>query len=445
MALTGRTALLAAVAALVLLFLPGWGFFLCLNLFLLLLVSIDLALAGSVRGLRLSRQGGTRGRQGEDLEVALVLTNGGTRTVRATVRDAWPPSAGASPRTHRAVIPRGETRRVVTVLRPSRRGDRRPERITVRSLGPLGLAGRQGRHAVPWQVRVLPPFGSRRFLPERLARLREVEGQVAVRGAGRGTELDGLRSYVPGDDARAVDWRATARRGVTAAVASGAPVTGVDGGLMVRTYRPERDRRIVLCLDTGRTAAARVGDAPRLDAALDAGLLLAALAERAGDTVDLLAYDAVLRADVRGGHGPLLPRLVDVMALLEPQLVESDPAVLVGAVLRRVRRRALVVIFTELNAAALEEGLFPALPALTSRHAVVVAAVTDPETELLARGRGTAAAVYAAAAAEKARTGRRRVATELSRRGVTVVDASATTFAPAVADTYLALKASGRL
>jgi uncharacterized protein (DUF58 family) len=440
MALTGRAPALAAVLALIALAFPGWEpFFLGYGLLFCAIVA-DVVLAGSVRRLMLDREGATRGRLCEPAEVTLVLTNAGRRRARCLVRDAWPPSAGSRPRTQRTAIPPGETRRLVTTLVPDRRGDRTPAPVTIRSIGPLGLAARQGRRLAPWQLRVLPRFDSRRHLPEKLSRLRVLEGTVAVRGAGQGTEVDSLRSYVPGDDARAVDWRATARRGFGAA-----PSAIPGGGLIVRTYRPERDRRVVLCLDIGRTAAARLGDGTRLDAALDAGLLLAALAERAGDTVDLLAYDAQLRADVRGGHGTLLPRLVDVMAGLEPELVEADPTVLIATVLRRVRHRALVVLLTDLNAPALEESLLPALASLTRRHTVVVAAVGDPDVELLATGRGSADAVHGAAAAERARTSRRRIGGELSRRGVFVVDAPADTFAPAVADAYLNLKAAGRL
>ena len=158
-------------------------------------------------------------------------------------------------------------------------------------------------------MRVQPAFASRRFLPERLSRLRTLDGLMAARARGQGTEFDSLRDYVAGDDVRSIDWRATARR----------------SEVVVRTWRPERDRQVLLVLDTGRTSAGRVGDTPRLDAALDAALLLSALASRAGDRVDLLAVDRVPRAAVEGaGRDELLSRLVDAMALLEPALVESD-------------------------------------------------------------------------------------------------------------------------
>jgi uncharacterized protein (DUF58 family) len=319
---------------------------------------------------------------------------------------------------------------LTTTLRPTRRGDRTPDRVTLRMLGPLGVAARQVSRPVPWRVRVQAPFASRRFLPEKLDKLRQLDGLVLARTRGQGTEFDSLREFVTGDDARSIDWRATARR----------------SDVVVRTWRPERDRRLLLVLDCGRTSAGRVGDVPRLDAALDAALLLAALASRAGDRVDLLAVDRTVRAAVEGARaGELLSRLTDALALVEPALVETDGRRLVSEVLRRSRRRSLVVLFTALDAAALQEGLLPHLGSLTARHTVLLASVADPRLEELARGREDPQAVYGAAAAAHALAERTRLSAELRRRGVEIVDAPLTTFAPAVADAYLALKAAGRL
>jgi uncharacterized protein (DUF58 family) len=428
MAITGRTALVAAVG--VLLAPLGVVWLWALLGVLAVGVAVDVALAGRITDLRLARSGGTSTRLGQPVEVTLTVVNGGSRRVRGVLRDAWLPSAGASPRTQPLDIPRGERRRLVTTLTPTRRGDRTTAHVTVRALGPFGLAGRQRRHQVPWSVRVLPPFTSRKFLPEKLARLRELDGAVVLNRRGQGTEFDSLREYVDGDDVRSIDWRATARR----------------GEVVVRTWRPERDRRLVCVLDTGRTSAARVGDTPRLDAALDACLLLAAVAARAGDRVDLLAADSVVRASVEGAtRNEVLPRLVQAMAPLEPALVESDAQLVVAEVLRRERKRALVVLFTSLDAEPVEQGLLPVLGALTARHTVVLAAVGDPRIGELAGRRGDAEAVYDAAAAERALAERRRVMAGLRRRGVLLVDAPADTFASAVADEYLSLKAAGRL
>lgn len=436
MALTGRTALLAALGALVVgLLLPSWTGIGLVTGIVLLGVLVDLVLAAPVRTLRLGRGGDTAVRLGEPASVELTVTNPSGRLLRARVRDAWAPSAWR-PGTDRAAsrhtmdVPGGERRRAVTLLTPTRRGDHHAHKVTIRSLGPLGLAGRQGSHLLPWTVRALPPFTSRKHLPSRLARLRELDGRTSLLTRGQGTEFDSLREYLPGDDVRSIDWRASARRHTVA----------------VRTWRPERDRHILIVLDTGRTSAGRVGDAPRLDAALDAALLLAALATRAGDRVDLLAHDTRKRISVVGSSpGEILPAFTNAMALLEPALHETDMRSLVSTSLKMAPHRSLVVLLTGLDAAPVEDGLRPLLPLLTKRHEVVIASVADPQLDVMAAGRGTLEAVYGAAAAEQTRADRRTTADRLSRHGVTVLDAPPAQIAPALADAYLALKAAGRL
>ncbi|MGO4631688.1 DUF58 domain-containing protein [Streptomyces sp. 2RAF24] len=431
MALTGRTALLAALGSLpVGILAPSWAGMLAVNAPLSLAILCDYALAAPVRTLQFTRSGDTSVRLGDGADVQLTVTNRSRRRLRAQLRDAWPPSSAQTPARQQLTVPAGERRRFATTLRPSRRGDHRAERVTVRSFGPLGLAARQGNHEVPWTVRVLPPFASRKHLPSRLARLRELDGRTSVLTRGEGTEFDSLREYVPGDDVRSIDWRATARRTTVA----------------VRTWRPERDRHILVVLDTGRTAAGRVGDIPRLDASMDAALLLTALASRAGDRVDLLAYDRRLRAQVQGrSASDVLPAVVDALAPLEAELVETDARGLAATALARAPRRSLIVLLTGLEAAPVEEGLLPVLPQLTQRHTVLVASVADPHIARMAAARGTLDGVYEAAAATQAQSQRLRTAEQLQRHGVTVVDATPDNLAPALADAYLALKAAGRL
>jgi uncharacterized protein (DUF58 family) len=396
---------------------------------LVILVVADLAFAGRIAGLRLIREPSAPVRLREAGETVLTIANTGRRRVRATVRDAWVPSAGAQPAHQRVVIPPGERRRIVTALVPTRRGERRTGRVTIRSFGPLGVAARQRQIAAPGSVQVLPAFASRRFLPEKLSRLRQIDGAVLVRQRGQGTEFDALRTYVIGDDVRAIDWRATAR----------------SRDVVVRTWRPERDRHIVLAIDTGRSSAARLGDEPRLDAALDASLLLGALAARAGDRVALVAADTTVRARLGLASGrDVLPRLVAALAPLEPALVETDPQLLAAEVLRQVSKRSLVVLFSSLDTAT-DTGLLPAARALSARHEVIVASASDPALTRLAAAHSSAVDVYVAAAAELATARRAAVVEQLGALGAHVVEAQADVFASKVADMYLDLKAAGRL
>jgi uncharacterized protein (DUF58 family) len=426
-ALTGRLVVLAVLGLL----LAAWSGAAVLVFAALLvgLVVVDLLLAARIADLRLSRDPSGSVRLGESGRTVLRIDNAGRRRLRALVRDAWVPSAGVWPRRQSVDVGPGARSTVVSALRPTRRGHRPAVTVTIRSFGPVGVAARQRRVPVPGSLTVLPGFGSRRFLPEKLSRLRQIDGAVLVRHRGQGSEFDSLRSYVLGDDVRAIDWRATAR----------------SRDVVVRTWRPERDRHIVLAVDTGRTSAARLGDEPRLDAALDACLLLGAVGARAGERVALVAADTAVRARLGLTAGrDVLPKLVTALTPIEPALVETDPQLLAAEVLRQVSKRSLVVLFSALDTAA-DTGLLPAARVLAARHELVVASVADPSVGALAAARADSADVYTAAAAELAGAARRAVTDQLGKLGAHVVDAPADVFASHVADAYLNLKAAGRL
>ncbi|WP_105035845.1 DUF58 domain-containing protein [Cryobacterium aureum] len=435
MTLSGRFVLLLALGAVpIVLFGPSSGQATGVLALWVLLVcvlgGIDLALAASPRAVTVERMLPSRVRLGESVTSELYLTNTGRRRLNAVVRDAWQPSAGAGQNRSRVVIPRGERRLVSLTLTPFRRGERRVEQVTVRSPGPLGLWNRQATLNAPGRIRVLPPFHARKHLPSRIARLKELDGRTSVMVRGQGTEFDSLREYVRGDDVRSIDWRATARR----------------NDVMVRTWRPERDRRVVILLDTGRTSAARVDNEPRLDTAYEAALLLAALTSVAGDRVDFLAFDRRVRGRVQGASGAaLLSQMVDSMALIDPELIEMDWAAVPGQVRSITSQHALVVVLTSIDAAGASTGLLSVLPQLTKRHTVVVASVLDPATVLAAATRGGRDEIYRAASAERALLDVARVSAAIRQLGADVVTASPAQLPPALADRYIALKAAGRL
>lgn len=432
MALSGRAAAVAAIAVVVVIATRTTAAVVAIDGLLLAAIVADAILAVPVKALHMHRTGDTRIRLGETATVTTTIVNTGRRTLNAQVRDAWPPSAtvipaGGTLARHAIRVRSGGQARITTTLAPQRHGDCRADRVTVRSFGPMGLAGRQSGQRLDWSVRALPPFQSRKHLPGKLAQLRELDGQHKAARRGQGSEFDSLREYVIGDDVRSIDWRSTARR----------------GDVLVRTWRPERDRRVVIVLDTGRTSAGRVGGYPRLDASMDAVQLLTALASQAGDRVDLIAADQRVRARVLAPpRTSALAAVTDAMATCEPELTESDGRLLATTVLTHARRRCLVVLLTDLNPAVT---LLPEFRAVAARHELLVGAVTDPRVAELAAGRGSAAAVYAAAAAARSLSQRHGVSAQLTRLGVTVVDAPPARLAPALADAYLALKGAGRL
>ncbi|MHC3000525.1 DUF58 domain-containing protein [Microbacterium sp. HJ5] len=433
MYLTGRLPLLVALGAVpvVLLSTAGVDAWLAAAGWVVLcavLALTDAAVAPDPRALRIERRVPRRVLLGEPAVAEIGLRNDGARTIRGRLRDAWQPTAGAPADRIPLSIPPGERRMFAIALLPRRRGELSTRFAVVRSDGPLRLAGRQAKLESVGAIRVLPPFTARRHLPSRLARLRELDGNTSVQVRGQGTEFDSLREYVRGDDVRSIDWRATARSTTT----------------MLRTWRPERDRHVVIVVDTGRTSAARVADGVRMDASMEAALLLAALANRAGDHTHLLMFDRVTRARVTRVDGPaLLPALVDAMAPVEPQLIDTDWDAAFAQVRALTSRPSLVVLLTAQDAVDAARGFLGSLPALTRRAHVLVGTVTEeapPREE-----RPDAASVYREAAGEKTARDAATVAAAIGRAGAEAIADTPESLPPRIADRYLALKAAGRL
>ncbi len=365
-------------------------------------------------------------------ELSWRVANPTRRGLSVGLADELAPSLGATTRRARLRVAPHGVGTARARLRPRRRGTFRPTRVTVRVTGPLGLVTRQAERDLPGSLQVHPTFRSRRAAELRLRRARTLEqGQRSVRGRGGGTEFESLRDYVQGDEFRHVDWAATARLGHP----------------IVRTHRAERNQTVVILLDTGRVMAGLVDGVPRLDHGMDATLALATVATRSGDRTGLVAFGAAVRGVVPPRHDVgQLRRLSTAMHALEPELAESAYRDAFVATLARFRKRALLVVVTELASEAVQETLLPALPLVLREHAVVVASVQDPALAAFAGqgGEGPAEA-YRAAAAAGILAERRRAAARLRRLGARVVDAPADELAARLADAYLDLKGRGSL
>lgn len=435
MFVTGRVPLLLAVGVvpLIVLTVAGASPWVVLGAWLVVcaaLVGWDVVRAIPVSALGMARDGARRTRLDQPTKVGLWVTNPTPRLARLTIRDAWQPTAGAPRARLRTTIPSGERRHLSVTLMPRRRGELVSEFVAVRSAGPLGLAGRQGLWRERGVLRVLPPFTSQRHLASRVARLRELDGNTSLNVRGQGTEFDSLREYVRGDDVRSIDWRATARASST----------------MLRTWRPERDRHVVILIDTGRTSAARVGDGTRLDASMEAALLLAVLAQRAGDHVHLVMFDRVVRARVTGVTGAgLLAALVNAMAPVEATLIDTDWDAAFREVRTLTTRPSLVVLLTAQDSPDSSRAFLSSLPLVTERSRVIIGSATDSELDAVARKRDTIDDVFRAAAAEQTLAQAQRVALAIGRAGAEAVADTPEDLPPRVADRYLELKKLGKL
>lgn len=436
MAISGRVPLLVLIGLPLVVLWPipltvlAWILVVCLS------CGADLLLAVSPKAFRISRELPGSVRLTESVDSRLTVTNTSGRPALLQLRDAWPPSAQAAALRPRLRLAGGESLRQSTTLRPTRRGDLPAGAVTVRSFGPLGLVARQRSSELPGLLRVLPEFRSRKHLPYRLARLRELDGQASVQVRGQGTEFDSLREYALGDDVRSIDWRASARSTKT----------------MIRTWRPERDRHILLMLDTSRWAAGRIGgvegsvDQTRLDAGIETCLLMAALSAASGDRVSLLVADQAVRQRLVGtAKGSVLASFANRLSLVEPRLTETDWSLVTSQIDQLCRQRSLVILITGMDPAIYADGIGPVLPALAKAHQVLIGHVTDPAQGADRQEVENAPQAYELGAQDRLWLATEALTQRVSRMGVEVVQADPERLAPAVCDAYLALKAAGRL
>lgn len=404
-----------------------WPFVAAAALALVALALVDLQLLRRLPPPRLLRHLPARAFAGRTATVDLQVAAPRGAVFRCALADD-PPADVAEPPLFPAVDVTGSggAARAYTI-QPRRRGDRPFGDLVALVRSPLGLLRRRHRGGGDDLLRVYPDT-SRLLHPTALDPKR-VLAALGVKPAprrGDGMDFDSLRDYLPGDDPRRVDWRATARR----------------GRLVTRQFQHERNHTVLIAVDASRLMAADVDGRSKLDHAIDAGLALAYAALQAGDRVGLIAFDR----ELRGFTAPRAQRrqlgvLIDLLRPLEPRLVEPDYRVVVRTLAARHRQRALVVVLTDVvesGAAIFTEPL----AVLGRRHRVLLVALRDRLfAGLDAAGGGTdmVAVSRRLVLADLLRERDTALAT-LRRGGVQSVDLPPESITAAVLERYLALR-----
>jgi len=348
----------------------------------------------------------------------LVTTRPGAGPVR--VRQPVPPDL--------ELTPSEADGRLDATLHPRRRGRHVLPAAALRVRGPLGLGCAYSRALEDVDVLVYPdlPAAHRLVLAVRQGRFRDV-GQHSRGPLGLGTEFESVRDYLPDDDVRQVNWRATARLGRP----------------MSNQYRVEQDRDVICVIDTGRLMAAPLGDRTRLDVAIDALVAVAAVADEVGDRCGAVAFDRTVRRHLtprRKGSRAVVRAFFD----LEPTPVDSDYELAFRTIGNA--KRAFVLVLTDLLEEAAARPLVEAIPVLRRRHAVAIASAADTDVEAFLRTAPMKPIdVYTAAVAVDVLAARARVAAELRRAGADVIEAAPERLGAACVRAYLKAKARARL
>jgi uncharacterized protein (DUF58 family) len=302
----------------------------------------------------------------------------------------------------------------------------------VRVTGPLGLVVRTFRYAPRDALTVAPSVaGVRRYRLLALQhRLRDA-GVRAIRRRGAGTNFAALREYAVGDDPRHVDWKATARR----------------GAMVTREFTVEQGQAVLIAIDAGRLMTQYAGRLPRFEYALSSALLLADVAAASGDQVGLLVFDDEVRAFVPPARGRLaLQRLREALVPVQATMAEPDYAGAFRTLAARHRKRALLVLFTDVIDPRSSQALIAHVTRGGAHHLPLVVALRDDAVVAAAApGATTSAGLYAAAAAEELLAARAEALERMRRAGAAVVDVSPHAMTAAVVNRYLAVKARGAL
>jgi uncharacterized protein (DUF58 family) len=328
-------------------------------------------------------------------------------------------------------------------VRPPRRGDATFGDLYLRVEGPLGLTRRSFRQRNTAQpVRVYPNLRELRRYD--LMVRRGLEAQPVgrpVRVAGASTEFERVREYLPDDEFRRINWKATARRGQP----------------MVNQFEAERSQNLVVLLDAGRAMAAlaeRGSDEEdadsgltKLDYALNASLLLAYVASLRGDRVALLAYADDVRAFVPPQRGRrALLATVQTLYNLRAEPVEPDHGRAFEFLGQRNLRRSLVVLFTDLADRESSANLAAHVMRAARQHLVICVTLGDPNVRRPARQRpADGPSLYQKMVAQQLLDDRAAVLAQLASHGVLTVDTDADKLHPKLIGTYLEVKERGRV
>jgi uncharacterized protein (DUF58 family) len=432
---TLRLACVAGLAALCLGTLSGLGVsgagLWILAVLPLLAAILDAAWMPRPRELSATRELPDRLAMGVPNTVRLRVANRATAPVAVLVGDSVPLSLMPDAERVRIVVrgnAEGEGGYTVT---PPARGEYRFGSLGVRWFGPLGLVARQMRVPAEVMARVYPRYVDYgRFVLESRIKIRR-EGPHRRRAAQRAEEFESLREYVPGDDTRRIDWKATARA----------------RRLIVRNYEEERSKDVMLLIDAGRAMASQAGGLTKLDQAINAALMVASVGLERKDKVGLLAFGAEPRAFLLPAPGRDQVRLIlDALCNLQVELSEPDFGSAFAHLRSKHRKRSFVILFTDLIDREVSSQLLAHVAALAQRHLVLCITIRDQSLENAATaGLDTVDAVYTRAVAEDVLRDRGVAIAELRHRGVVVMDVAPDELTVAATNRYIAMRSSGQV
>jgi uncharacterized protein (DUF58 family) len=402
------------------------------DVLLAVLLAVDALLLRQAAGLTATRAHDEILSLGAANLVRLTVENPTAFPFHVAVRDLAPdPCEADVPAARGTVAPYGQFSHSYHVT-PLQRGEYPFGPLTLRVKTVLGLWVAQASFAAGDPMRVYPNIQQtkQQHLLSRQQRVRAM-GLRAMRLRGQGMEFESLRDYLPDDELRRVDWKASARR----------------GNLVTRQYDVERSQQIMLVLDLGRAMSSHLDYMTKLDHAINAAVLLTYVAGQSQDRIGVMAFGDTVETFMPPGKGAgQLPLVLDQLYPLQPHHVEPDYRGAFTFLAHHVRKRSLIIIFTDLIDPDSSKRLIDSLALLHPQHLVLCVALSDYELKgILGGAPASETGLYQQAVAVSVLEDRQLALATLHRRGILTVDAAPSDLAVAVVNRYLAVKREGKV
>ncbi|HJU56175.1 MAG TPA: DUF58 domain-containing protein [Pyrinomonadaceae bacterium] len=400
---------------------------------LLLVALIDSRVSRLPAGVLIEREFGGRFAVGAETEVRLKVLNNSPRPVTLSLKDEYPPEMKLRrAREGRLRVLPLTSATLAYELTPPKRGRFEFGQTAVRYLSRLGLAWNQARAGRPTGVKVYPNMRRAREAELKALGARSlVASHRKTSWRGEGREFESLRDYVRGDELRHVSWTATARR----------------GKLTTRQYQIERDQTLIIALDAGRLMTARIETETKLDLAIHAALALMSAAARGGDNAGLLVFGRQIKTYLPPKRGvEHLDATLEALHALEPEMIEPSYARAFQFIAANTKRRALVVVLTDLVDEEGSRDLLTSLKLLRPRHLPLVVTIADRDLKSVVRDAPqTERDLFTQSVAEEIIHQREAALRLVESQGGLALDVTAAALTPALLETYLRVKERGLL
>ncbi|MFH1115440.1 MAG: DUF58 domain-containing protein [Pseudomonadota bacterium] len=364
-------------------------------------------------------------------DIFLEIANMSGAPASLIIKDDFPPQCPQQLPPIRSVVRPGSGTRLKYRLTPQERGDGEFGNIHFWIKGRLGLVWKRGVSQASCTAKLYPGLA---LIEQRRLGVRHPSAEDprrAVRRTGEGYEFESLREYAVGDDSRMIHWRTSARK----------------GRLILRQNRLERSQNVFLVLDAGRMMTARVSGKTKLDHSLDAALLLAYSALELGDKVGVMVVGREVQVFLPPAKTPgHFGRILDATYAQAPRMEEPRFYRALSTVSTKLKRRSLIVIFTDLIDERASEGLMRYSLGMLPRHLPVVVALSDTEAAAVADGISeNKRDLYRRGVAAEMLDRRERLLARLASVGILVIDSPPDRVAADVVDRYLDIKRRQRL